>query len=161
MSAVRSGPTSITIRRPLTALLLLATTALIILVTLRTAGRSYSSLDPVPFDEVRALWRHTEHRPVGTHVVAQVFVPIVANVLLFVPWAFFLFLFLDTEARPAVQSYVLTILLGLTFTCTIEACQYFLPSRVADVNDVIWNTVGASVGAVLGHLRARVRFDLM
>ncbi len=150
-----------TIRRPVTILLLVLTTTVIVVLTLRTGGKSYSNLDPIPFDEVRALWRHVEHRPVGTHIVALVFVPIIANVLLFVPWAFFLFLALYTDHRPTVQTYVLTILSGLTFTCFIEAWQYFLPSRVADVNDVIWNTVGASAGAILGHLRARVRFEFL
>jgi glycopeptide antibiotics resistance protein len=140
-------------------LLLLLTTAVIVTLTLRTAGKSYSNLDPVPFDEVRHLYRIIAHKPVGTHIVALIFVPIIANVLFFVPWGFLLFLTLYTDRRPTVQTYVLTILMGLTFTCTIEACQYFLPSRVADVNDVIWNTVGASAGAVLGHLRARVRFE--
>jgi glycopeptide antibiotics resistance protein len=154
-------PKMITIRRPITILLLVLTTTLIGVVTLRTAGKNYSNLDPIPFDEVRALWRHVEHKPVGTHIVALVFVPILANVLLFVPWGFFLFLSLYTDSRPTVQTYVLTILSGLTFTCFIEGCQYFLPSRVADVNDVIWNTVGASAGAIFGHLRARVRFEFL
>jgi glycopeptide antibiotics resistance protein len=83
----------------------------------------------------------------------------VANILLFVPWGFLLFLALYTIERPTMQTYVLTVLLGLTFTCAIEAWQYFLPSRVADVNDVIWNTLGTFAGAILGHLRARVRFE--
>jgi glycopeptide antibiotics resistance protein len=30
---------------------------------------------------------------------------------------------------------------------------------VADVNDVIWNTSGTVLGALLGHARLRVRFD--
>ena len=45
------------------------------------------------------------------------------------------------------------------FTLGIEAWQYFLPSRVADVNDVIWNTCGTIAGALLGHARLRLRFD--
>jgi glycopeptide antibiotics resistance protein len=151
--------TTITIRRPVTALLLLLTTVLIVIVTIRTAGKSYSNLEPVPFEEVRNLWHHIARKPVATHIVALIVVPIIANVLLFVPWAFLLFLTLYTDSRPTVQTYVLTILTGLTFTCTIEAWQYFLPSRVADVNDVIWNTVGVATGAILGHLRARVRFE--
>lgn len=151
--------TTLTIRRPVTVLLLLVMTILIVVITVRTAGKSYSNLEPVPFEEVRNLWRHIEHKPVGTHIVALILVPIVANVLLFVPWGFLLFLSLYTDSRPTVQTYVLTILLGLTFTCTIEAWQYFLPSRVADVNDVIWNSVGVLAGAILGHLRARVRFE--
>jgi hypothetical protein len=30
---------------------------------------------------------------------------------------------------------------------------------VADVSDVIWNTVGTVAGAFLGHARLRVRFE--
>ena len=72
-----------------------------------------------------------------------------------------MFLALYSVERPTVQTYVLTILLGFTFSCAIEAWQYFLPSRVADINDVIWNTVGTSLGAVAGHLRRRVRFEFI
>jgi glycopeptide antibiotics resistance protein len=80
-------------------------------------------------------------------------------VLLFVPWGFLLFIALYRLERPTVQTYVLTILLGFTITCLIEAWQYFLPSRVADINDIIWNSAGATLGAFLGHLRLRVRID--
>jgi glycopeptide antibiotics resistance protein len=162
MSPTATAPaptTTFTIRRPVTAVLFLLTTVVIVLVTVRMAGKSYSNLDPIPFEEVRHLARAIAHKPIGTHILALIVVPIIANVLLFVPWGFFLFIALYTESRPTVQTYVLTVLLGLTFTCTIEAWQYFLPSRVADVNDVIWNTVGAMTGAILGHLRERVRFE--
>ena len=37
-------------------------------------------------------------------------------------------------AKLLGEGIVLTVLLGLTFTCAIEGWQYFLPSRVADVN---------------------------
>jgi glycopeptide antibiotics resistance protein len=86
-------------------------------------------------------------------------VPIIGNILLFVPWGFLTFIAFYSVDRPTVQTYVLTILLGFTFTVLIEAWQYFLPSRVADINDVIWNTVGTVLGAILGHMRLRVRFE--
>ena len=89
----------------------------------------------------------------------MIIVPIIGNILLFVPWGFLTFISLYSVERPTLQTYVLTILLGFTFTLAIEAWQYFLPSRVSDVNDVIWNTVGTSLGAILGHLRLRVRFE--
>src|ERR1051325_7024664 len=140
--------TIITIRRPVTVLLLLAVTAGIIGVTMWMSGKSYSKVDPIPFEEVRVV-RHVMHRhPISSHTLAVIVIPVVANTLLFMPWGFLMFLALYTEPRPTLQIYVLTILLGLTFTCTIEAVQYFLPSRVADVNDVIWNTAGTALGAV-------------
>jgi glycopeptide antibiotics resistance protein len=151
----------ITIRRPITIFLLLLVTTAIILTTLWTSGKSYSKVDPRPFDDLRHLARllTSVRHQVSMHTVAVIVVPIVANVLLFVPWGFLLFIALYTVERPTMQTYVLTVLLGLTFTCAIEAWQYFLPSRVADVNDIIWNTLGTFGGAILGHLRERVRFE--
>ena len=151
----------ITIRRPTTVFLLVIVTAAIIAMTLWISGKSYSKMDPRPFDDVQHLAKllTSPRRQVSMHTVAVIVVPIVANILLFVPWGFLLFIVLYTIERPTMQTYVLTILLGLTFTCAIEAWQYFLPSRVADINDIIWNTLGTLGGAILGHLRERVRFE--
>jgi glycopeptide antibiotics resistance protein len=151
--------TTITIRRPVTILLLLAVTALILMMTIWMSGKSYSKVDPLPFEDIRHLSNRIARHPVSTHILAVIIVPIIANVLLFVPWGFLMFIALYTVNRPTLQKYVLTVLLGLTFTCTIEGWQYFLPDRVTDINDIIWNTTGALLGAILGHLRERVRFE--
>ena len=150
---------TIVIRRPFTILLLLIATIAIAATTLWMSGKSYSKIDPIPFEDLRHLANRVAHRPVPTRVFALIVVPIIANVLLFMPWGFLMFIALYTVERPTVQVYVLTILLGLTFACAIEAWQYFLPSRVADINDIIWNTVGTLAGAILAHLRLRLRFE--
>jgi glycopeptide antibiotics resistance protein len=150
---------TITVRRMVTIFLLLVTTGAIVLLTVWTSGKSYTKVEPRPFDELRHLAERVSQRPVPTHILAVIIVPIIGNVLLFVPWGFLMFIALYTMDRPTVQTYVLTILLGFTFTVGIEAWQYFLPSRVADVNDIIWNTAGTVAGAILGHMRLRVRFE--
>ena len=149
----------ITIRRPITILLLLIVTASIVFVTVYAAGKSYSKIDPIPFEDLRHLTHRLEHKPVSTQVMAVIIMPIIANVLLFIPWGFLTFISLYTLERPTMQTYILTILGGLSFSLAIEAWQYFLPTRVADVNDVIWNTTGAALGAILGHLRQRIRLE--
>jgi glycopeptide antibiotics resistance protein len=149
----------VVVRKPATLLLLLLATGAIVAITLWMSGKSYSNLDPIPFDDIRYLARRLGGRPISTHILAVLIVPMIANVLLFVPWGFFTFISLYSVDRPTLQTYVLTILLGLSFSLGIEGWQYFLPSRVADINDVIWNTSGAVVGALLGHARLRVRFD--
>lgn len=149
----------VVIRKPFTILLLLAATAAIFAATLWTSGRSYENFDPIPFDDLRFLAHRLADRPISTHILAVLVVPMIGNVLLFLPWGFFLFLTLYTVERPTLQTYVLTILLGISLSLGIEAWQYFLPSRVADINDVIWNSAGATLGAVLGHARLRVRFE--
>ena len=143
----------------LTVILLLAVTATIIAVTVWMSGRSYENFDPIPFSDLQNLARRLAARPISTQLLAVIVMPMIANVLLFVPWCFLMFITLYTVERPTLQTYVLTILLGFSFTLGIEAWQYFLPSRVADVNDVIWNTSGTILGAILGHARLRVRFE--
>ncbi len=152
-------PRDVVIKRPLTILLLTIVTLSIIANTVWMAGKSYENFDPIPFDDVRFLIRRVADRPISTHILAVLVVPMIANVLLFVPWGFLTFISLYTVDRPTLQTYVLTILLGFSFSLGIEGWQYFLPSRVADINDVIWNTTGVVAGAFLGHLRLRVRFE--
>ena len=149
----------ITIRKPLTIVMLVLVTGAIVAITVWMSGKSYSNLDPIPFDDIRYLIRRLAARPISTHILAVLVVPMIANVLLFLPWGFLMFITLYSVERPTLQTYVLTILLGLSFSLGIEGWQYFLPSRVADVNDVIWNTTGAVFGALLGHARLRVRFE--
>ena len=151
--------TTIVIRRPITVLLLLLVTAGILAVTLWMSGRNYSSLDPIPFEDVRHLAHRLARHPVSMRVISLIIVPIIMNILLFVPFGFLLFIALYTIERPTMQTYVLTVFLGVTLSCFIEASQYFLPDRVADINDIIWNSIGALLGALLGHLRMRVRFE--
>ena len=150
---------TITVPRAITILLLLAVTMAIVVATVYTSGKSYSKIDPVPFEDIKHLSHRLSHRPVSTQILALMVMPIIANVMLFIPWGFLTFISLYTLERPTMQTYVLTVLCGLSFSLAIEAWQYFLPTRVADVNDVIWNTTGAMLGAILGHLRQRVRFE--
>jgi len=149
----------VVVPKPVTLLLFLLATLVIVAVTVWMSGKSYGNLDPIPFDDIRYLARRLGDRPISTHTLAVIVMPMIANVLLFVPWGFLLFITLYNLERPTLQTYVLTILLGLSFSLGIEGWQYFLPSRVADINDVIWNTSGAFLGALLGHARLRVRFE--
>ena len=152
-------PREIVIRKWTTVLLLAATTLAIVSITVWMAGKSYENFDPIPFDDLRYLAKRLNERPISTHILAVIVVPMIANVLLFVPWGFLAFITFYTLERPTLQTYVLTILLGFSFTLAIEAWQYFLPSRVADINDVIWNTCGTIAGALLGHARLRLRLE--
>lgn len=149
----------VAIRRWVTVLLLIGVTAAIAATTVWSSGHSYAKVDARPFDDVRQLANRLGTRPISTHILAVIVVPIIGNILLFVPWGFLLFIALYSVERPTVQTYLLTILCGFSLTIAIEAWQYFLPSRVTDVNDVIWNSAGTVLGAILGHLRLRVRFE--
>jgi glycopeptide antibiotics resistance protein len=148
---------TITISRPTTIALLVVVTVAIALITLWASGKAYAKVDPVPFHDLRVLGDKLAEGPVRFPTLVALLSPMILNVLLFMPWGFLAFIALDTQSRPALQSYLLTILLALGLSLAIEATQYFLPDRVTDINDVIWNSVGALGGAFVGHLRKRVR----
>lgn len=148
---------TITIGRTTTIALLVFVTVMIALVTLWASGKAYTKVDSVPFHEFRVLQQKLSQGPVSFPTVVALISPIILNVLLFLPWGFFAFLVLDTPSRPASQSHLLTVLLAIGLSLTVEGTQYFLPNRVTDINDVIWNSTGALVGAFFGHLRKRVR----
>ncbi|HVR41270.1 MAG TPA: VanZ family protein [Thermoanaerobaculia bacterium] len=90
-----------------------------------------------------------------------IFMPVIANVLLFVPWGFLLFIVIDTVSRPRARTYGLTIGAGILFSIIMIVWQEFLPTRVTAFGDVLSNAIGALAGAALGHLRreVHVRFD--
>lgn len=148
----------VVVRKPVTVLLLLLATVAIAVITLSMSGKVYAKVDAEPFRDVKLLAEKlASPEGVSTQVVVALIMPVVFNMLLFMPWGFLMFLVLDREERPTSQSYLLTMLLAATLSGGIEVWQYFLPTRVTDINDIVWNIAGAIVGAFLGHLRKRVR----
>ncbi|MFD4957509.1 VanZ family protein [Microbacterium sp. NPDC058389] len=76
------------------------------------------------------------------------------NALLFVPLGAALALLLGRRL------WVFAPLLGLVVSFAVECAQVRIPGRVPDLQDVAWNTMGATVGAAaaaLVLLRGRVR----
>lgn len=146
------------VRRRTAVLMLLLTTAAIVGLTLWASGKVYTKVDPEPFREVRLLGQKLSEGPVRTETLIALTMPLLMNVLMFMPWGFFLFLVLDRPERATIQTYLWTILGAMAFSSLVEGWQYFLPTRVTDVSDIIGNGIGAMLGAVYGHIRKRVLF---
>ncbi len=89
----------------------------------------------------------------------------IANVFLYLPFGFCLFLWLNARLRR-LPALALATLLGAMLSLTIEVAQVYVSARVPSLTDLSLNTVGAAVGAVGGmawrigglwlHLPARV-----
>jgi glycopeptide antibiotics resistance protein len=73
----------------------------------------------------------------------------IANVLLYLPLGFCLYLWLDTRVRRRVSLIVATAL-GALFSLGIEIAQIYVSARVPSLKDLALNTLGASLGAVGG-----------
>lgn len=100
-------------------------------------------------------------RSMSPNAMLAIFMPVIANILFFVPWGFLTFIALDIASRPRVRTYGFTFGAGLVFAAAMLAWQQFLPTRVTTIGDALANGLGALAGAALGHLRreVHVRFD--
>ena len=72
-----------------------------------------------------------------------------SNIAIFVPLGF-LFVLLFGRRR-----WWLAIVVGILLTLLIEGTQEFLPTRVPDVRDLVANTTGAVIGALVALLVTR------
>lgn len=72
---------------------------------------------------------------------------VVGNVLLFIPVGLTVAAALPLRSRLARLG--LTTLMAMLLSTSIEAIQLLMPSRATDVDDVLFNTLGALTGALV------------
>jgi|SRR5215212_2301911 len=141
-------PKSVTV-----ALLLVTTVAMVALIWL-LSGKTYAKqTHPI----LETITRILQYRRISSDALLASLMPAIANILLFLPWGFLMFLALDRPSRPRPQSYAITCAVGIIFAMAVDVWQYFLPTRVTTLADSISNAIGALAGATLGDLRKRVR----
>jgi len=147
----------IVIRRRVTvALLVLVSAAMLSLIGF-LSGKTYSSETHAPAEEIVALMQFRSE----VNLLAAV-MPLLADVIAFVPWGFLAFLALDMNGRRRFRTYLLTCAAAMAFALALVLWQYaLLPTRVTTFGDTIFNVAGALIGASLGHVRrtVRIRFD--
>ena len=129
-----------------TAVLYPAAVAMITIVPLRATTDRETHVNFVPFASVAACLSGRGHGV--QHLPRRCIGNVLGNVLLFVPFGV-LFTIITRRDRSPV---VLLIAASLTST-TIEAIQYAertVPiGRTVDIDDVLWNTIGALAGFVI------------
>src|SRR5688572_9806672 len=100
----------VTVRRRMTLLLLILMSIVIGTIMLSLSGKAYAKVAAVPFREILLLKQKLAEGPTSVPLIVALTMPLILNVLLFMPWGFLAFVFFDTPDRPAHQSYLLTYL---------------------------------------------------
>jgi glycopeptide antibiotics resistance protein len=76
-------------------------------------------------------------------------VDIAVNIAAFMPLGFLLSALL-WSSTSCQRPMLTTILLGALLSLTIEVLQVYIPQRFSGMTDIITNTMGTSMGAILG-----------
>lgn len=112
----------------------------------------YANPQFIPFESFRTIWLRIGEIGWGATLVSTLGLQVLLNVALFVPWGIFLVGYFRRSIRFAV-------LTGATLSLSIEVVQvtgllgiYPCAYRLGDIDDLITNTTGAYVGAVLTSL---------
>lgn len=99
-------------------------------------------------------------RGISPHVI----ISLAGNIVVFVPLGAALTLALG--GKPAGRRLLLATFIGAALSLIIELVQTVIPSRVTALDDWLLNTVGTTIGALLGsllqkqHKRVRHRRDV-
>ena len=150
----------IRVRTPVTLVLLVLVTAAIAALIYFLSGKAYAA-ETHPIREILARLLGSGRGGLSRGTVLAFLMPIIANILLFVPWGFLLFLVLDGRTPSRRWAYSVTVIGAVAFAAGLLFWQQFLPTRVTSLPDMVANGLGALAGAALGHTRkgVHVRFD--
>ncbi len=116
---------------------------------------AYATMLPFDFsasrEHVVATLRRLWYRPLKGGSWHDVY----SNVLLFVPWGLLLGVWRAGRGTGYVLAMILALLTGGLLSGSVEISQLFAPTRSTSVIDVITNTFGSCVGALVGWPWAR------
>lgn len=138
-------------KRTLTMLAFLYGMAMVFLLFLRRpdmAPLPYSvrlrrHVNAIPFRVIKNYWRIFT-RPVNRTYLPYALTNFLGNILLFVPMGFF-----PPALCSSLRKFYRTLLLVLTVITAVEVLQMLLLVGTCDVDDLILNLSGASLGYIL------------
>lgn len=151
----------IMVRKPVTFVLLVLTTAAMATLLYFLSGKAYAA-DTHPMRELLSRLLGSSRGPVSRDALLAFLMPVIANVLLFVPWGFLAFVGLDSPSRGRTVTYAMTLVAAVVLAAAMYLWQQLLPTRVTSLLDAVANGAGALCGAALGHARkgVHVRFEV-
>lgn len=119
----------------------------ILLVTLMPTSLEGHSLNLKPFLTIQELLDYATKEAIFNNIVM--------NIVLFMPFGFFLYLIMRKE--------LLVSIIGMFFSIFIETLQYIFPiGRTTNIDDVILNVSGTIIGIIVGVLFLKIEqiYDL-
>ena len=140
-------------------LALSAWAAFVLAVTLLVEGGRELRTNLAPFEDIGRLMARARAGEFLTSRFLLALGGIAGNLFLLFPFGFLAFKYLDAPGRSTSRVHVDVLLSAFLFSAGIELIQLFLPTRASDIDDVLWNVVGAAFGSVAAYLGREVHVD--
>jgi len=145
----------IVVPKRVTALLLILVSTSMLALVWYLSGKTYASESRGAVEEARTL---LQFRAASDSRMIAASMPLLADLLAFVPWGFLAFMLANRKSRPCFRSYLIAGGGALLFALAMETWQFLLPTRVTSYGDALFNCAGALAGAALAHMRLSVHF---
>ena len=111
------------------------------LVTMMPTSIESHSLNLAPFSTIRDMLDYATREAIFNNIIM--------NIVLFMPFGFFMYLVLRKE--------LLVSLIGMAVSCLIETLQFIFPiGRTSNIDDVILNVIGTIIGIIIGVLFLKI-----
>ncbi len=152
-------PKNVLIGKGTQLILLISYSAFILGVTLVLQGKPSVGVNLTPFSELERVYSRLRAGEFFSQRVLYGIWGVGGNLLLFVPWAFLAWKYLDGHERTPLRTHVDVLLLGFLFILGVEAIQLFIPTRATDIDDVVLNLAGTLLGSMIAHLGREIRIE--
>ena len=134
-------------------LLFLVLAVLIVLLVTLGPNPEHSPKRPhqvklIPFHHVSALARLSVQPELPLNKIRSHLIDLFGNISLFMPFGAAISLMLGWNKRVTRTQLLISFGFGLLFSLSVETIQLWSPSRVADIDDVIFNSTGSILGAM-------------
>lgn len=83
------------------------------------------------------------------------------NILLFVPFGFSLSAIFSRSDRQSWIVILIALLFSGVLSTGVEVMQLLLPSRVSNVTDIIYNSIGGAIGSILFTIRNNIAYFIV
>ncbi len=124
---------------------------IVIMILFKTLLVRDMSFNPV--GNVVGVWGFYRHD--GTFTTE-----IVENIVLFIPFIFFLFFMLETTSKKTTKFFAVmgrTMVISFLSSLAIEMLQLFLHLGTWQLSDICFNTIGGIIGGLIYWISAKIR----
>lgn len=111
----------------------------------------------IPFTHAERMFRClAQNCNFAERAARFILVDTVGNIVVFLPFGIAIYFALSLQGASQLRATIVATLIGMTVSVIYEIAQFWIPGRAVASDDVILNTLGAGLGALVAS-RLKIR----